>query len=165
MTVDVTDRIEKHVLLRARRARVWQALTDAREFGQWFGVKFDGPFRAGAPVSGVIAPTKADAGVAKMQEPYAGMRFDITIDRIEPERLFSFRWHPFAIDPKVDYSGEPTTLVEFRLEDAKDGILLTVVESGFDRVPLDRRAQAFGANEQGWALQMTLIEKYLSHAA
>ena len=165
MPVDVTDRIEKKVLLRAPRARVWKAITDSQEFGQWFGVKFDGPFRAGQAISGVIAPTKADAAIAKMQESYAGMRFDITIDRIEPERLFSFRWHPFAIDPKVDYSKEPTTLVEFRLEDAKDGILLTVTESGFDRIPLARRAQAFGANEQGWTLQMTLVEKYLSNAS
>ena len=128
-------------------------------------MKFDGPFKPGAPASGVIVPTKADAAVAKMQEPYSGMKFDITIDRIEPERLFSFRWHPFAIDASVDYSKEPTTLVEFTLEDAKDGTLLTVTESGFDRIPLGRRAQAFTANEQGWTLQMTLIEKYLSHAA
>lgn len=165
MPVEVTDRIDKKVLLRAPRARVWKALTDSQEFGQWFGVKFDGPFRPGAPASGVIVPTKADPGVAKMQDPYSGMKFDITIDRIEPERLFSFRWHPFAIDPAVDYSKEPTTLVVFTLDDAKDGTLLTVTESGFDRVPLARRTQAFTANEQGWALQMTLIEKHLSHAA
>jgi len=165
MPAEVADRIEKKVLLRAPCARVWKALTDAKEFGQWFGVKFDGPFRAGQAISGAIAPTTADPAVAKMQQPYAGMRFDITIDRIEPERFFSFRWHPFAIDPKVDYSAEPTTLVEFTLEDAKDGVLLTVVESGFDRVPLARRAQAFTANEGGWTMQMTLIEKYLAHAS
>ena len=165
MPDEVTDRIEKKVLLRAPRARVWKALTDAQEFGQWFGAKFDGPFKAGAPASGVIAPTKADPGVAKMQEPYAGMKFDITIDRIEPERLFSFRWHPFAVDPAVDYSKEPTTLIVFTLDDAKDGTLLTVTESGFDRIPLARRAQAFTSNEGGWTMQMTLIEKYLSHAA
>jgi len=165
MPAEVADRIEKKVLLHAPRARVWKALTDAKEFGQWFGVKFDGPFRAGQAISGAIAPTTADPAVAKMQQPYAGMRFDITIDRIEPERFFSFRWHPFAIDPKVDYSTEPTTLVEFTLEDAKDGVLLTVVESGFDRVPLARRAQAFTANEGGWTMQMTLIEKYLAHAS
>jgi len=165
MPAEVADRIEKKVLLRAPCARVWKALTDAKEFGQWFGVKFDGPFRAGQAISGAIAPTTADPAVAKMQQPYAGMRFDITIDRIEPERFFSFRWHPFAIDPKVDYSADPTTLVEFTLEDAKDGVLLTVVESGFDRVPLARRAQAFTANEGGWTMQMTLIEKYLAHAS
>jgi uncharacterized protein YndB with AHSA1/START domain len=165
MPVEVTDRIEKKVLLRAPRARVWEAITDSQQFGQWFGVKFGGPFKAGQRISGAITPTTADPAVAKMQEPYAGMRFDITIDRIEPERLFSFRWHPFAIDPKLDYSDEPTTLVEFTLEDAKGGTLLTVVESGFDRVPLARRTQAFTANEQGWAMQVTLIEKYLAHAS
>jgi uncharacterized protein YndB with AHSA1/START domain len=165
MPVQVTDRIEKTVLLRAPRARVWRALTDSKEFGEWFGVTFGGPFEAGAAASGVIAPTKADANVAQMQKPYAGMPFNITIDRIEPERLFSFRWHPFAIDPGVDYSTEPTTLIVFTLDDAKDGTLLTVTESGFDRIPLARRAQAFTANEQGWTLQTTLIEKYLAHAA
>lgn len=165
MPVAVTDRIEKSVLLRAPRARVWDAIADSRQFGEWFGVTFDAPFRAGQPVSGAITPTRVDPAVAKMQEPHTGMRFDITIERIEPGRLFSFRWHPFAIDPKVDYSKEPATLVEFRLEDAKDGTLLTVVESGFDRVPLARRAQAFTANEQGWTLQMTLVEKYLADAS
>jgi uncharacterized protein YndB with AHSA1/START domain len=165
MPVEVTDRIEKKVLLRAPRARVWRALTDSKEFGQWFGAKFDGPFKPGAVASGVIAPTKADANVAKMQEPYAGMKVEITIDRIEPERLFSFRWHPFAIDPGVDYSKEPTTLIVFTLDDAKNGTLLTVTESGFDRIPLARRAQAFTANEQGWTMQMSLVEKYLANAA
>lgn len=165
MPVEVTDRIVKTVLLRAPRARVWEAIADSQQFGEWFGVTFAAPFKAGQPISGAIAPTKVDPAVAKMQEPYAGMRFDITIDRIEPGRLFSFRWHPFGVDPKVDYSKEPTTLVEFTLEDAKDGTLLTVVESGFDRVPLARRAQAFAANEQGWAMQMTLIDKYLTSAS
>lgn len=165
MPTDVADRIEKRVLLRAPRARVWEAITDSRQFGEWFGVTFDGPFKAGQPISGAIAPTKVDPAVAKMQQPHAGMRFDITIDRIEPERLFSFRWHPFAIDVKVDYSKEPTTLVEFTLENANGGTLLTIVESGFDRVPLERRAQAFTANEQGWAMQVTLIEKYLANAS
>lgn len=165
MPVEVTDRIEKSVLLRAPRTRVWTAITDSQQFGQWFGVKFAGPFKAGQPISGAITSTAADPAVAKMQEPYVGMRFDITIDRIQPQRLFSFRWHPFAIDPTVDYSKEPTTLIEFMLEEAKGGTLLTVVESGFDRVPLARRARAFTANEQGWAMQMTLIEKYLASAS
>jgi uncharacterized protein YndB with AHSA1/START domain len=161
----VPDRIEKQVLLRAPRARVWRALTDSREFGSWFGVKFDGPFKAGERIVGKIAPTTADAKVAEMQKPYEGMTFDITIDRIEPERLFSFRWHPFAIDPKVDYSHEPTTLVVFELKDAPDGIMLTVIESGFNGIPLSRRAEAFKMNEGGWAAQMTLIEKYLAKAS
>jgi uncharacterized protein YndB with AHSA1/START domain len=165
MTVATSDRIEKQVLLHAPRARVWRALSDSTEFGTWFGVKFDGPFVAGQPIRGAMSPTKVDPEVGKAQEPYAGMPFDITIERIEPERLFSFRWHPFAIDPKVDYSGEPTTLVEFTLEEVPDGTLLTVTESGFDRVPLARRAQAFTANEGGWTMMVKVIEKYVGRVA
>jgi uncharacterized protein YndB with AHSA1/START domain len=165
MAVAVTDRIEKNVLLNAPLARVWRALTDAREFGRWFGVEFDGPFVAGAPLRGVIAPTQADAEVAKMQQPYAGKPFDITVERIEPQRLFSIRWHPYAIEPGVDYSKEPTTLVTFTLEEQPNGVLLTVTESGFDTIPLERRAKAFSANEGGWVLQMTLIEKHLARPA
>ncbi|HSL23879.1 MAG TPA: SRPBCC family protein [Vicinamibacterales bacterium] len=164
MTVTTSDRIEKKVLLNAPRARVWKALTDAREFGHWFGVKFDGPFKAGAALRGVIVPTSVDAEVASAQQPYVGTAFEITVDRVEPERLFSFRWHPYAVEPGADYSHEPTTLVVFTLEEAQNGILLTVTESGFDRVPLERRAKAFAANEGGWAMQMKLIEKYLAQA-
>jgi uncharacterized protein YndB with AHSA1/START domain len=160
-----SDRIEKKVMLRAPRARVWKALTDAEEFGRWFGVKFEGPFTPGQPQRGVIVPTAVDAAVAAAQKPYAGMPFEITIDRIEPERLFSFHWHPFAVEPSVDYSQEPTTLIVFTLEDAENGILLTVTESGFDRIPLARRAKAFTANEGGWTMVMTLIEKHLAKAA
>ncbi len=162
MTTAVSDRITKQVLLKAPRARVWRALSDAKAFGEWFGVAFDGPFVAGAPLHGVVAPTTVDPEVAAMQKPYAGMAFDITVDRIEPQRLLSFRWHPFAIEPGVDYSKEPATLVEFTLEGQPGGVLLTVTESGFDRIPLERRAKAFAANEGGWAKQMTLIEKYLA---
>jgi uncharacterized protein YndB with AHSA1/START domain len=165
MSVPSTDRIEKQVLLHAPRARVWQALTDAREFGTWFGVKFDGPFRPGSLLRGVIVPTSVDAEVAMAQRPYEGRPFEITVDRIEPETLFSFRWHPFAVERGVDYSGEPTTLVVFALADVPNGILLTVTESGFDRVPLARRAKAFTANEGGWTMVMTLIEKHLAQAA
>ena len=165
MTVAIPDRIQKQVLLRAPLARVWQAITDSRQFGSWFGVKFTEPFRAGDHIVGAIAPTTVDPQVAAMQKPYAGMRFEITIDRIEPRKVFSFRWHPFGVDPKVDYSKEPTTLVEFTLEERPDGVLLTVTESGFNNVPVERRAAAFKANEGGWSAQMTLIEKYLAQAA
>jgi uncharacterized protein YndB with AHSA1/START domain len=165
MTAAVTDRIEKKVPLNAPRARVWKALTDAKDFGEWFGVKFDGAFVAGAAVRGVVVPTRADAEIARLQEPYAGKTFDITVDRIEPQKLFSFRWHPYAIEPGVDYSKEPTTLVVFTLDEKPDGVLLTVTESGFDRIPLERRAQAFAANEGGWTMQMTLIEKHLARPA
>ena len=159
-----TDRIQKKVTLHAPRERVWRALSDAKEFGTWFGVDFDGPFVAGARVTGRIVPTKVDDEVAKMQEPYAGMAFDFTVERIEPMRLFSFRWHPFAIDPKVDYSNEPTTLVVFELEETKGGVELTITESGFDRIPLERRAKAFTANDEGWTKQAELVGKYLARA-
>lgn len=162
MPVVTADRIEKKILLRAPRSRVWRALTSADEFGRWFGAKFDGPFATGAVVKGVIVPTTVDPGVAKAQETYAGNPFEITIDRIEPERIFAFRWHPYAVEPGVDYSGEPTTLIVFTLEETLDGVLLTVTESGFDRIPLERRAKAFTANEQGWTMVVTLVEKYVA---
>jgi uncharacterized protein YndB with AHSA1/START domain len=165
MSVANTDRIQKNILLQAPRARVWRALTDAREFGAWFGAKLDTPFAPGATIRGTIAPTSVDAEVAKAQQPYSGMPFEITIDRIEPERLFSFRWHPYAIDPGVDYSHEPTTLIVFTLEDAPGGTMLTVIESGFDQIPLERRARAFTANEQGWSMVVGLVEKYLGQNA
>ncbi len=157
-----SDRIVKTVVLRASRERVWRAVSDSKEFGHWFGVAFEGPFRAGALMKGRIVPTKVDPEVARMQEPYAGTAFEITVERVEPMRLFSFRWHPFAVDPKVDYSGEPTTLVEFELEEVEGGTRLTITESGFDRVPLERRAKAFAANEQGWTAQARLVERYLA---
>jgi uncharacterized protein YndB with AHSA1/START domain len=160
-----TDRIEKRILLQAPRQRVWRALADATEFGTWFGVRFDGPFQPGALLRGVIVPTKVDAEVAKAQQELAGKPFEITVERMDPERLFSFRWHPFAVEPGVDYSAEPTTLIVFTLEEVANGILLTVTESGFDRIPLERRAKAFAANEKGWGMVVTLIEKYLAQAA
>jgi uncharacterized protein YndB with AHSA1/START domain len=160
-----TDKIQKQILLRAPQQRVWRALTDSTEFGSWFGVKFDGPFAAGMRLQGVIVPTSADADVAKAQKPYEGKAFEITVAQIEPERLFSFRWHPYAVEPGVDYSSEPTTLVEFALEPVAEGTMLTITESGFDGIPLARRAKAFTANEQGWSMQVRLIEKHLAHAA
>ena len=160
-----TDRIEKKILLRAPRKRVWRALSDSAEFGTWFGVKFEGAFTPGACVRGTIVGTAVDAEVAKAQKEYEKVPFEITIERIEPERLFSFRWHPHAIERGADYSHEPTTLIEFTLEEVAGGLMLTVVESGFDQIPLARRAKAFRANEQGWSLVVTLIEKYLAQAA
>jgi len=144
------DRIEKNVLLRAPRARVWRALTDAEAFGQWFGVKLNGSFAPGARLRGQVT-----------HKGYEHCPFEITIERMEPERLFSWRWHPHAIDPKADYSAEPTTLVVFELKEVEDGTLLTVVESGFEGIPLARRAAAYRGNEQGWAGQMKAIESYV----
>jgi len=156
------DRIEKKILLRAPRKRVWRALTDSQEFGSWFGMKFDAPFTPGAVMRGVIVPTSVNADVAKAQKPYEGKPVELVIDRMEPERLFSFKWHPFAVEPGVDYSGEPMTLIVFTLEDAADGVMLTVTESGFDQIPLARRAKAFTANEGGWGMVVKLIEAYLA---
>src|SRR5687768_2196606 len=115
MNAVVSDRIEKQVLLKAPQSRVWRAITDSREFGRWFGAKFDAPFTAGTRIVGSITPTTVDPKIAEMQKPYDGVALDITVERMEPETLFSFRWHPGAADPKMDYSNEPTTLVEFRL--------------------------------------------------
>jgi uncharacterized protein YndB with AHSA1/START domain len=159
------DRIEKKVLLRASLVRVWRAVSDARQFGAWFGVDFDGPFVPGARMIGRIVPTQVDEDVARLQKPYEGRAFEVTVVRIEPERIFSFRWHPFAVDAAFDYSSEPTTLVVFELQEVEGGTRLTITESGFDGIPLARRAQAFTANEGGWTHQAKLIEKYLSHAA
>src|SRR5262249_23534187 len=164
MSSSNTDRIEKKVLLRAPRERVWRAISNSQEFGSWFGVKLDGPFVAGTRVTGKVVPTSVDPEVAKAQKPYEGMAFEFTGDRIEPMKLCSFRWHPFAVEPGVDYSKEPTTLVAFQLEEVPGGTMLTITESGFDQIPLARRAKAFAANEQGWAEQVKLIEKYLARA-
>jgi len=160
-----TDKIEKTILLRAPQGRIWRALTDYREFGHWFGVKFDRPFVAGATISGAIVGTKVNPEVAKAQKEHEGLKFEITIENIEPERLFSFRWHPYAIERGVDYSTEPTTLIAFTLKKVPDGVMLTVTESGFDRIPLARRAQAFTANEQGWNIMIKVIEEYLAQQA
>jgi uncharacterized protein YndB with AHSA1/START domain len=159
-----TDLIEKKILLKAPLARVWRALSDSTEFGAWFGVKFEGPFLAGTRLRGVIRPTTVDAEVAKHQKPYEGTAFEIMVERLEPERVLSFRWHPYSVEPGVDYAAEPTTLVVFSLEEVADGIMLTLTESGFDAIPLERRARAFSANEGGWTMQMKLIERYVGDA-
>jgi uncharacterized protein YndB with AHSA1/START domain len=146
-----TDRIEKSVFLRAPRSRVWQALADADAFGEWFGVKLDGQMKPGARLHG------------KVTHPgYEEFPFEITIERMETDRLLSWHWHPDAPDPKHDYSGEPPTLVVFELEDAPGGTRLTVVESGFDAIPPERRAQAYRGNDKGWAMQMEAIERYVT---
>jgi uncharacterized protein YndB with AHSA1/START domain len=160
-----TDRIEKQILLRAPRERVWRAVSDAAQFGQWFGATFDAPFTEGARVTGRISPTKVDAEVARMQEPYTGKSYEWTVERIEPMSRISFRWHPYAVEEGVDYSKEPTTLIEFELLEADGGILLKISESGFDQIPLYRRAKAFQANEGGWQIQIRLIEKYLAQTS
>jgi uncharacterized protein YndB with AHSA1/START domain len=156
------DRIEKTVLLRAPLARVWAAISDSRRFGDWFGARFDGPFVAGQPVTGVIAMTKVDPEVAKLQEKAAGMPFTLAVEAVEPMRRLAFRWHPFAIDPHTDYSAEPMTLVTLALAEEAGGVRLTITETGFDALPAERRAAALQANEGGWSHQARLIEKYLA---
>jgi uncharacterized protein YndB with AHSA1/START domain len=163
--VSSTDRIVKRIFLRAPQERVWRAISESRQFGAWFGMQLDGEFAAGQPISGVLVPTKADPEVAKTQEQYSGMKFGFIVDRIEPMSRFSFRWHPFSIDPNYDYSKEPTTLVEFMLELQDGGTQLTIVESGFDTIPIERRADAFEANDEGWEAQAKMIEKYLALTA
>jgi len=146
-----TDRIEKRILLRSPRARVWRALTDTGEFGRWFGVELTGTFAPGARMQGRIT------------EPgYENIVLELVVERMEPERLFSWRWHPHAVEPAVDYSSEPTTLVVFELESRPEGTLLTVVESGFDQLPPARRALAYRMNDKGWADEMAKIEKHVA---
>ncbi len=146
-----TDRIEKRIVLRASRSRVWRAITTAEEFGAWFRMNIDGEFAEGGTIRGRIT-----------HPGYEHMTLEMLVERIEPERYFSYRWHPNAIDPAVDFSAEPTTLVEFILEDTEGGTAVTIVESGFDRIPLARRAEAFRMNEQGWAGEIKNLERYVS---
>ncbi len=154
-TTPGTDRIEKRIILRAPRDRVWRAISDAQEFGSWFGVDFTGAaFAPGATVRGRIT-----------YPGYEHITMEIVIERMEPGRLLSYRWHPYSVDPKVDYSSEPTTLVVFELHDAPEGTLLTVVESGFDRIPLHRRAEAFRMNDQGWSQQTRNIDAHVARAS
>lgn len=154
-----TDRIEKQVVLRASLDRVWRAVSDSGEFGQWFGVRIDGPFTAGTSVTASIVPTSVDAEVAKLQEPHTGNRTTWQIVAVEPRRRLAFRWHPCP--GEVDVEDEPTTLVEFTLAETPDGVLLTIVESGFDALPASRRATTFESNAAGWAHQVRLLQKYL----
>lgn len=146
-----TDRIEKQLHLDAPRSRVWRALTDVEQFNAWFGVRLTTPFSPGAEVSGRLAI-----------RPYEHVTLTIWIEKMEPERFFSFRWHPYAVEPDVDYASEPTTLVAFTLEDTSNGTLLKIVESGFDAIPESRRVRAFGMNSKGWEGQLENIRKFLA---
>lgn len=148
------DRIEKRIELKAPLSRVWRALTDYREFGQWFRVKLEGPFVPGQTTRGHIA-----------YPGYEHLKMEVVVQKIEPERLFSYTWHPYAVDPNKDYSQEPSTLVEFRLEETPTGTLLVVTESGFDKIPSERRLEAFRMNEGGWSIQMQNIEAYVAQGA
>jgi len=149
-----TDRIERKLVIKATRARVWRALTQVDEFNSWFGVRLKGKeFTAGEIFTGNVT-----------HPGYDHLTMEVTIQRCEPEKLLSWRWHPNAVDPHKDYSSEPTSLVEFRLEDAVGGTLLTLVESGFDQIPPERRLSAFRGNSEGWDIQIQNINKYVSAA-
>ena len=148
-----TDRIEKRIVLRAPRSRVWRAITSAKEFGTWFRMNLDGEFAEGATVRGRVT-----------HPGYEHVTLEMLVERIEPERYFSYRWHPYAIDLKVDYSKEPTTLVEFTLAETEGGTAVTIVESGFDRLPPGRRDEAFRMNDGGWAEQIKNIDAHVAGA-
>lgn len=166
-----SDRIEKQVTLRAPVSRVWRAISDAQEFGRWFGVQLAGEFVAGQTLTGTFGDQLDEGAIFEYQKklglqpsrvrvPEKNMVF-CTVERVEPPLYLSFRWIPYGVDAEVDPKSEPTTLVEFLLEQIPDGTLLTIVESGFDRVPAHRRERAFRMNEAGWAVQMESIHKYV----
>lgn len=169
--MDTPDKIEKKVTLRAPVSRVWRAIADAKEFGRWFGFRLEGEFAAGKTITGTFEGEISEAAImehqkklgltpSKLRLPDNNTVF-CTVERIEPERYFSFRWIPYGIDAEADPKKEPTTLVEFRLEQAPEGTLLTIVESGFDRVPSHRRERAFRMNEGGWTEQAQNVRKYV----
>ncbi len=149
----MNDLIEKEIELSAPLSRVWLALTDYREFGEWFRVKLDGPFLHGQVSRGRIS-----------HPGYEHLTWEVVVHEMEPERLFSFEWHPYAIDPHKDYSKEAPTLVEFRLQATANGTRLALTESGFDKLPADRRLEAFRSNEGGWTEQLKNIEAYLAQS-
>jgi uncharacterized protein YndB with AHSA1/START domain len=153
MTTAVPDRIEKQIDLRAPRSRVWKALTTAAQFGAWFGVKLDGEFVPGRKIAGKLTIRGVEH-----------LTLEMTVEKIEPEHTFSYRWIPYAVDKDHDYSSEEPTLVEFSLRETASGTLLRVTETGFGRVPLARRAKAFEMNDRGWSAQLKKIEEYLAHA-
>jgi uncharacterized protein YndB with AHSA1/START domain len=148
---DTTDRIEKHFEVSAKRSRVWRAISSSAEFGTWFRMELDRPFTPGATVFGRLTIPG-----------YEHVTLEIQIEKVEPEGYFSYRWHPYAMDPAIDYTAEPTTLVEFRLEETVVGTAITITESGFDRLPASRRAEAFRMNEAGWAGQSKRLASYVS---
>jgi uncharacterized protein YndB with AHSA1/START domain len=160
-----SDRIEKQVLLKASRERVWAAIAESERFGTWFGVEFDGPFVQGERVGARFVPTRVDAQAAKLQEPWAGTVCDFHVEAIEPMRRFAYRWHAHMEGPEEDPEGRQMTQVEFLLEDADGGTRLTIIESGFERIPARYRAKAFADNSGGWEMQAMLIGKYLDSGA
>lgn len=150
MTGSSTDRIEKQIELNAPVSRVWRALTDHTEFGEWFRVRLESPFVPGEATRGNI-----------LYPGYEHLVMEVVVRQMQPERLFSFEWHPYAVDPDVDYAHEPSTLVEFRLTPMDDRTLLEVTESGFDALPAERRDEAFRMNDGGWTEQIKNIRSHV----
>lgn len=169
--MDALNRIEKHVILRAPIARVWRAITSAQEFGRWFGISLQGEFAVGQVITATFSKSFDEGAIMEHQRslglPVSGIRqledcmTFCRVERIEPESYFSFRWIPYGIDAEVDPKNEPTTLVEFKLSDAPEGTLLTIIESGFENVPERRRLRAVRMNEGGWSIQLENIRKYV----
>jgi uncharacterized protein YndB with AHSA1/START domain len=153
MTASTTDRIEKEIVVHAPRTKVWQAVSDFREFGKWFQANMRDPFVPGSVSRGNLT-----------YPGYEHLTMEIHVERMEPEHHFSYPWHPYAVDPQVDYSHEPTTLVVFELEEIPEGTRIKVTESGFDRIPIARREKAFRMNSDGWAQQMQNIARYVDPA-
>lgn len=147
----MNHKIEKHIELRAPVSKVWRALTDYQQFGEWFRVQLDGPFVVGGTVTGSV-----------LYPGYEHLTWQAVVQQIEPERLFSYTWHPYAVDPAIDYSAETPTLVEFTLKPTATGTLLTVIESGFDKIPEHRQFDALRMNDQGWNAQMKNIEHHVA---
>lgn len=158
--MSATDVIRKTTVIAAPLDRVWAAVSDAGAFGTWFGAVFDGPFVVGQWLAGRISPTTVDAEVAALQAPHAGVPFSVFVEAIEPPRRLAFKWHPYPAEAGEE--APPTTLVEFVLEPRSDGVRLTITESGFDQVPLARRASAFASNDGGWTHQIALVTKYVT---
>ncbi len=149
-TTQSTDRIEKQFDVSAKRSRVWRAISDAEEFGTWFGIKLDRSFAPGAVVLGKLANPR-----------FEHVTVEMFVEKVEPEGYFSYRWHPYPMDPAIDYSAEPTTLVEFKLDETPTGTTVTIIESGFDRLPASRRVEAFRMNEGGWASQAKKLANHV----
>ncbi len=146
-----TNQIRKQIDLNAPLDRVWNALTDYKEFGTWFGAKLESPFVEGEPTLG-----------QNLHPGYEHVSFRIVIKDIKPQTLFSYYWHPYSVDTNVDYSHETPTLVEFTLEPLDNGTRLVVLESGFDNVPASRRDEAFRMHEKGWSAQLVNIERHVT---
>jgi uncharacterized protein YndB with AHSA1/START domain len=145
------NQIEKQIELKAPISKVWNALTDYKQFSEWFGVALESPFKMGETTEGQITI-----------EGYEFIRFTANVQKMEAEQLFSYTWHPASLEKNHDYSNETPTLVEFKLTESTNGTLLTVIETGFNKLPENRREESFRRNSDGWAMQLESIEEYLT---